>query len=129
MTSFATRPARSGAAATTSALPHALARRWYVSRTCLRTAGRKKASVEPARPLFRGAIGAVELAGRIEQLHSSSDGASGTFTTPRSPLIAPQTDNVWTPGVNRYLNDYFKVQANLIREQRTLNGQPIAALE
>jgi phosphate-selective porin len=51
------------------------------------------------------------------------------LTTPRSPLIAPRTDEVWTAGVNWYLNDYLKVQANLIREQRTLNGQPIAGLE
>src|SRR5258705_11230261 len=110
-------------------LPDALARGWYLSGTWLITGERKKDSIEPARPLFRGGIGAVEIAGRVEQLHSSSDGASASFTTPRSPLIAPRTDDVWTAGVNWYLNDYLKVQANLIREQRTLNGLPIAGLE
>jgi phosphate-selective porin len=110
-------------------LPDALARGWYVSGTWLVTGERKTDSIEPARPLFRGGIGAVEIAGRVEQLRSSSDGASASFTTPRSPLIAPRTDEVWTAGVNWYLNDYLKVQANLIREQRTLNGQPIAGLE
>ena len=110
-------------------LPDALARGWYVSGTWLVTGERKKDSIEPARPLFRGGIGAVEIAGRVERLHSSSDGAAGSFTTPRSPLIAPRTDQVWTAGVNWYLNDYLKVQANLIREQRASNGQPIAGLE
>ena len=110
-------------------LPDSLARGWYVSGTWLLTGERKTDSVEPAHPLFHGGIGAVEIAGRVEQLRSSSDSVNGAFTTPRSPLIAPRTDNVWTAGVNWYLNEYLKVQANLIREQRPSNGQPDGALE
>jgi phosphate-selective porin OprO and OprP len=110
-------------------LPDALAHGWYVSGTWLLTGERKTDSVEPSRPLFHGGIGAVEIAGRVEQLRSSSDGANGAFTTPRSPLIAPRTDNVWTAGVNWYLNEYVKVQANLIREQRPSSGQPAGALD
>ena len=110
-------------------LPDAFARGWYVSGTWLLTGERKTDSVEPARPLFHGGIGAVEIAGRVEQLRSSSDSVNGAFTTPRSPLIAARTDNVWTAGVNWYLNEYLKVQANLIREQRPANGQPDGALD
>jgi len=106
-------------------LPDALARGWYTSATWLLTGERKKDSVEPARPFRHGGIGAVEIAARIEQLRSSSDGADGAFTTPRSPSIAPRTDTVWTAGLNWYLNQYIKVQANLIREHRTLSGRSI----
>jgi phosphate-selective porin OprO/OprP len=110
-------------------LPDALGSGWYVSSTWLLTGERKKDSIEPKRPFLRGGMGAVEIAGRVEQLRLSSDGSDGTFTTPRSPLIAPRSDVAWTAGVNWYLNEYLKVQANLIREQRTLNGGAIAGRE
>jgi phosphate-selective porin OprO/OprP len=107
-------------------LPDVMADGWYVSGTWLATGERKKDSVEPERPFLRRGIGAVELAGRIEQLHSSSAGGVPTaFVSPRSAWIAPRTDTVWTAGVNWYLNDYFKLQANIIREQRLLNGGAI----
>ena len=63
----------------------------------------------------------MELAGRVEQLRSSSDGGVPTrFVSPRSAWVAPRTDTVWTTGVNWYLNQFIKLQANLIREQRLL---------
>jgi len=68
-------------------------------------------------------IGAVELAGRVEQLRSSSDGGVPTpFVSPRSDWIAPRSDSVWTTGVNWYLNQFIKLQANLIREERALDS-------
>ena len=104
-------------------LPNAIARGWYVSTTWLLTGERKKDSIEPARPFLKRGIGAVEIAGRLEQLRSSSDGtADAGYVSPRSPWIAARTDSVWTAGVNWYLNDFIKLQANLIREQRSLNG-------
>jgi phosphate-selective porin OprO/OprP len=107
-------------------LPDAIAQGWYVSGTWLLTGEHKKDSIEIARPFLRRGIGAVEIGGRVEQLRLSSKGAdAGAFDSPRSAWIAPRADNVWTVGVNWYLNDYVKLQANLIREQRTLDGTAI----
>ena len=97
-------------------LPDVVAGGWYVSGTWLATGEHTRHS-----------LGAVELAARVEQLHSSSDGGVPTrFVSPRSAWIAPRTDTVWTAGVNWYLNEYLKLQANIIREQRLLDGSPIA---
>jgi phosphate-selective porin OprO/OprP len=104
-------------------LPGAMAGGWYVSGTWLATGERKKDSVEPERPFPRHGIGAVELAGRVEQLRSSSDGGVPTpFVSPRSDWIAPRSDSVWTTGVNWYLNQFIKLQANLIREERAFDS-------
>ncbi len=107
-------------------LPDAVARGWYVSSTWLVTGERKNDSVEPARPFLTHGIGAVEIAGRVEQLRLSSDSPRGNgFSSPRSAWIAPRADNVWSAGVNWYLNNYIKLQAHVIREQRTLDGRAI----
>ena len=104
-------------------LPDAIAQGWYVSTTWLLTGERKKDSIEPAR---RG-MGAVEIAGRIERLRSSTRGArADAFDSPRSPWIAPRADSVWTAGVNWYVNRYVKLQANVIRERRTVDDAAIS---
>jgi len=96
---------------------------WYVSTTWLVTGERKTDSVAPEHPFLHGSFGAIELAGRVERLASANDGSSSASTdSPRSAVIAPRADDVWTAGVNWYLNDYVKLQANLIREQRLVNG-------
>jgi phosphate-selective porin OprO/OprP len=112
-------------------LPDAIAHGWYVSSTWLITGERKKDSVEPARPFPTHGFGAIEVAGRVEQLRMSSgrNSVATKFVSPRSSWIAPRVDNVWTTGVNWYWNDYFKLQANLIREERTLNGSALAGQE
>ena len=103
-------------------LPDLIAGGWYVSGTWLATGERKKDSVEPSRPFLTRGIGAVELAGRVEQLRSSSSGGAPTpFVSPRSEWIAPRSDTVWTTGVNWYLNQFIKLQANLIREERAVD--------
>ena len=100
-------------------LPDAAARGWYLSSTWLVTGERKKDTIKPARPFLKGGIGAVELAARVERLGSGSHGtAAGSFSSPRAPVILLRADNVSTAGVNWYLNEYVKLQVNLIREQR-----------
>jgi phosphate-selective porin OprO/OprP len=100
-------------------LPDAPAHGWYLSSTWLVTGERKKDSITPARPFLKGGIGAVELAGRVEHLGSGSHGTTvGSFSSPRASGIVLRADNVWTAGVNWYLNEYIKLQANVIREQR-----------
>jgi hypothetical protein len=98
-------------------LPDAVARGWYVSSTWLVTGERKKDTIEPNRPFLKGGIGAVELAGRIERL-GSGGAARGAFSSPRAWSIPARTDDVWTAGVNWYLNGFIKLQANVIREER-----------
>jgi phosphate-selective porin len=99
---------------------------WYVSTTWLVTGERKKDSVAPERPFLQGSLGAIELAGRVERLASSNEGSNPVLSdSPRSPFVLPRADDVWTAGVNWYLNDYVKLQANLIREQRLVNGTVI----
>jgi phosphate-selective porin OprO/OprP len=109
-------------------LPDAIVHGWYVSGTWLATGERKKDSIEPAHPFLRRGIGALEIAGRVEQLRMSSAGApvSGAIETPRSSWISPRADRVWTAGINWFINGYVKLQANLIREQRTIAGRAVA---
>ena len=90
---------------------------WYVSGTWALT-GEKKSRVErPKKPLFQGGFGAVEIAARVESLEfkSGSSGEQGS-TSPRADTILGNRDVVTTLGVNWYLNRFFKVQANFVRE-------------
>ncbi len=100
-------------------LPDVVAHGWYLVSTWLVTGERKKDTITPARPFLKGGIGAVEVAGRVERLGSGSHGtAVEPFPSPRAPGILLRTDSVWTAGVNWYVNEFIKLQANLIREQR-----------
>lgn len=91
---------------------------WYVSGTYAIT-GEKKSNVDrPKKPLFPGwGYGAIEVAARIEKLTFRS-GASGEpgSTSPRADVILGNGDRVTTFGVNWYVNRWFKIQANFIRE-------------
>ena len=121
-----TRDQRFGQGIENEDLPDAYARGWYASGTWLVTGERKKDSVEPLRPFLRGGIGAVEIAARAERLASSSDSVNdGFFSSPRSPWVMPRRDDVWTGGVNWYLNEFVKVQVNVIRERRVEDGRVI----
>ena len=91
---------------------------WYVSGTYAIT-GEKKSNVDrPKKPLFPGlGYGAIEVAARIENLTFRS-GASGEpgSASPRADVILGNGDQVTTLGVNWYVNRWFKIQANVIRE-------------
>ena len=91
---------------------------WYVSGTYALT-GEKKTSVDrPKKPLFPGfGYGAIELAARVEKLAFRS-GASGEppSKSPRADVIFGNADQATTFGVNWYVNRWFKIQANFIRE-------------
>ncbi len=89
---------------------------WYVSGTWLLTGESRSKDVQPLRPLLQGGVGAVEAAVRIEQLKFGSAGVGDPSQSPRADNIASNSDRVLTVGVNWYLNRWFKVQANAIRE-------------
>lgn len=91
---------------------------WYVSGTVVLT-GEKKSNVDrPKKPLFRGGFGAIEVGARVESLKfkSGTSGEPGS-TSPRADTIVGNADQVTTFGVNWYINRFFKVQANFIREK------------
>jgi phosphate-selective porin OprO and OprP len=111
-------------------LPDVVARGWYVSSTWLVTGERKKDHVESARPFLAGGIGSFELAARVEQIGTSGSARStAVLSSPRTPWVPPRADTVWTTGINWYVNSYVKLQANLIRERRALNGRVLPEQE
>jgi phosphate-selective porin OprO and OprP len=91
---------------------------WYLSGTYAITGEKKSRVHRPKKPLFQGGYGAVEVGARIESLRFKS-GASGEApsTSPRADVIVGNRDQVMTVGVNWYINRFFKIQANFIREK------------
>src|SRR6185503_18920523 len=84
-------------------LPDARARSWYVGGTWILTGQRKKRPLSAGRDFLRGGLGAVELAGRYEQLSfGSASGAEVDLPsrTPRATNIMPSGDRALTLGVN-----------------------------
>jgi phosphate-selective porin len=102
-------------------LPSLVNRAWYVSGTWLVTGEHKKETITPARPFLNGGYGAFEIGTRVEQL---SAGGGPTLNPalygPRSPYVLSTGDSVWTTGVNWYLNKFFELSVNVIREDRAL---------
>lgn len=91
---------------------------WYVSGIVAVT-GEKKSNVDkPKKPLFQGGFGAVEVGARVESLKftSGTAGEQGS-RSPRADTILGNGDRVTTFGVNWYINRFFKIQANFIREK------------
>ncbi len=69
----------------------------------------------------------MEVATRIEKLTNVGLTLPPFAATPRAPNLPQASDRVWTAGVNWYLNDFVKVQFDLIREQRELGGAVVSA--
>ena len=91
---------------------------WYVSGTWLLTGEDKEEFNNPRRPLFAGGAGAVEVAARYEMLTFESVEKSGpAFSNPRAEHILPNRDDVFTIGVNWFLNRWLRVTINGIREE------------
>jgi phosphate-selective porin len=91
---------------------------WYVSGTWFVTGEDKDDNVNPRRPLLQGGIGAIELAVRYEQLKFESAGKDGpAFTNPRSEHLLPNSDTVFTAGVNWMTTKWTRVIVNAIHEQ------------
>jgi phosphate-selective porin len=91
---------------------------WYVSGTYAIT-GEKKSNVgNPKKPFMQGGFGAVEVGARVESLTFRS-GATGDLSSssPRADVILGNRNQVTTVGVNWYINRFFKIQANIIREK------------
>jgi phosphate-selective porin OprO/OprP len=90
---------------------------WYVAGTWFVTGEDKDSNVNPKRPLWKGGIGAIELAARYDVLGFKSAGTTGpAFTNPRSEHLLPNTDRVLTFGVNWITTKWTRVIINAIHE-------------
>src|SRR6185295_11096929 len=91
---------------------------WYASGTWALTGETKSKGLDrPLHPLFRGGIGAVELAGRVEQIAFGADPSDDDGSnSPRSPVVLGNRDFVITMGVNWYPMRCVKIQVNGVRE-------------
>jgi phosphate-selective porin len=102
-------------------LPNLVERAWYVSGTWLVTGEHKKDTITPARPFLNGGYGAIEVGARLERLSTGSGpNVNPVLYGPRSPYVVSTADLVWTTGVNWYVNKFFELSLNVIREDRTL---------
>ena len=91
---------------------------WYVSGTYAITGEKKSRVHRPKKPLFQGGFGAVEIGARVESLRFKSAGTGeAPSTSPRANVIVGNRNQVTTAGVNWYINRFFKIQANFIREK------------
>ena len=90
---------------------------WYVLGTWVVTGDKKERPLEPKKGVFRGGLGAVEVAARYDTLRfSGKPGIDPPFRNSRAETIYPNGDKVVTLGVNYYANRWAKVQFNMIRE-------------
>jgi phosphate-selective porin OprO/OprP len=103
-------------------LPDLVAQGWYVSGTWLVTGEKKTDRIRPAKPFLKEGAGALEIAVRGERLgwgqtckfcRSDPD----TSLNARADVVPEQASRVWTVGVNWYLNQWVRIQSNLIRER------------
>ena len=95
-------------------------RGWYLAGTWAVTGDRKADGLDATkRPVFKGGIGAVEVAARVERLtfdSTAEPNGSDPSTSIRADVILGNSDKVVTFGVNWYLNRWVKVQFNIIKE-------------
>lgn len=109
---------RRGQAIDDSDLSDVAARGWYLSGTWLVTGEKKSDDIQPTRPLLQGGFGALEVAGRIEDLGLTESGDGQLPSrSPRAISVLEQSERALTFGINWYANRFIKVQANVIREQ------------
>src|SRR6185436_15608375 len=96
---------------------------WYASGTMAVTGETKADGLdEPKRPLFKGGVGAIEIAFRVENIWfgsiagEASPGEPGS-TSPRADVVLGNADRVTTFGVNWYPIRWVKIQFNVIKEE------------
>ena len=99
-------------------LPELEARTWSIAATAVLTGEDKSRVDRPRRPLFRGGYGALEVAARVGRLTvgSRDDRGEPPSDNPRGVNLEPNSDLVWTFGINYYPDRFFRVQLNAIRE-------------
>ena len=90
---------------------------WYVTGTWFITGEKKDNNIKVKSPLLKGGPGAIELAARIEQLKFRSASTTGlAFTNPRNDYQVPNSDTVFTVGVNWTTSRWTRVIVDAIHE-------------
>jgi phosphate-selective porin len=98
-------------------LSDVLSTAWYVSGTWFVTGEKKDNNIKVKHPLLKGGVGAIELAARYEEMGMSSASSTGpAFTNPRADHLLPNSDNVWTFGVNWTTSKWTRVIVDAIHE-------------
>jgi phosphate-selective porin OprO/OprP len=98
-------------------LTNARARAWYVTGTWVLTGEDKVRPLIARAPLFRGGIGALEVAARYERLWFDSVGGSEPpFRNSRAETILLAGERALTVGLNWTLNRFARILINGIRE-------------
>ena len=91
---------------------------WYAAATWLLTGEDKENFNNPRDSLFAGGFGAVEVAARIEKLgFESVDKTGPPSRDPRAEHIYPNSNTVWSIGVNWFMNRWVRVTLNAIHEE------------
>lgn len=90
---------------------------WYVTGTWFVTGEDKDSNIKVKHPFLRGGVGAIELAARLEKITFESASKTGTaFTNPRADYQLPNSDTVFTVGVNWTTSKWTRVIVNAIHE-------------
>jgi phosphate-selective porin len=98
-------------------LSDVLSTAWYVSGTWYVTGEKKDKNIKVKHPFLKGGVGAIELAARYEEMGMKSASTTGTaFTNPRADHLLPNSDKVWTAGVNWTTSKWTRVIVNAIHE-------------
>jgi phosphate-selective porin OprO/OprP len=97
-------------------LPDLLVQGWQLSAAWMAVGGLRNGGT-PRNPLFRGGLGAIQVAARFETLAFSSDADwDDPFRNPRAANVLGNDFRAWTAGVNWYPVRHVKLQLNLLRE-------------
>jgi phosphate-selective porin len=108
---------RRGAGIELQDLPQLISQGWYLTGTWLLTGEKKSETIKPKSDFLRGGIGALELAARYDTIQFSSLSHVGVPSrSVRAPNILEDGDRVLTFGVNWYLDRFWKVQFDCVRE-------------
>jgi phosphate-selective porin OprO/OprP len=99
-------------------VPDAHDHAWYVSGNWVVTGEKSDRSLDPKHPVYRGGVGALQVAARFDRLWFDSDPTGEpAFANQRAEVILPSGDKVWTLGVNWYPIRWVKLQMNGIHEE------------
>jgi phosphate-selective porin OprO/OprP len=98
-------------------LPDVTSTGWYVDALWFLTGESRSSGKIPARPLFEGGWGALELGVRREGIRYGSRGdGQPRYASPRAANLARAGLSAWTFGASWRPNRYIRIHGNLIRE-------------